>query len=128
MRVLFSIIAGVAWLLAALPAAPHHSFAAEFDLNRSIELTGTVTQVQWTNPHAWLHINVEDNDSNTQSWAIELLGINTLIRRGWTRDTVKAGDVISVEGFGGRDGRNTGNASTVTMVSTGERLWDSSSQ
>ena len=128
MRVLFSIIVGVAWLLAAVPAAPHHSFAAEFDVSRSIELTGTVTRVQWTNPHAWLHIDVEDDDNNVQSWAIELLGINALIRRGWTRDTVKAGDVVSIEGFGARDGRNTGNASMVTMVNTGERLWDSSNQ
>ena len=128
MRVLFSIIVGVAWLLAAVPAAPHHSFAAEFDINRPIELTGTVTRVQWTNPHAWLHIDVEDDDNSVQSWAIELLGINTLIRRGWTRDTVKAGDVVSIEGFGARDGRNTGNASMVTMANTGERLWDSSNQ
>jgi len=127
-RVLFSIIVGVTWLLAAVPAVPHHSFAAEFDLNRSIELTGTVTQVQWTNPHAWLHIDVDDDDSNTQSWAIELLGINTLIRRGWTRDTLKPGDIVSIEGFGARDGRNTGNASAITMVSTGEQLWDSSKQ
>ena len=128
MRALFSILVGVTWVLAAVPAVPHHSFAAEFDLNRSIELTGTVTQVQWTNPHAWLHIDVEDDDSNTQNWAIELLGINTLFRRGWTRDTVKAGDVVSIEGFGARDGRNTGNASVVTMVNTGERRWDSSKQ
>ena len=128
MRVLFSIIVSVAFLLAAIPAASHDSFAAEFDLNRPIELTGTVTRVQWTNPHAWLHIDVEDDDNNVQCWAIELLGINALIRRGWTRDTVKAGDVVSIEGFGARDDRNTGNASTVTMASTGERLWDSSNQ
>lgn len=128
MRVAVSVIVGVAWLAAVMPAAPHHSFAAEFDLNRPIELTGTVTRVQWTNPHAWLHIDVEDDDSNVQSWAIELLGINFLIRRGWTRDTVKAGDVVSVVGFGSRDGRNTGNASMVTRAGTGERIWESSNQ
>lgn len=128
MRAVFSVFVGVAWLLGAVPAVPHHSFAAEFDVNRPIELTGTVTGVEWTNPHAWLHIDVEDDDNNVQSWAIELLGINTLMRRGWTRDSVEAGDVVSVEGFGARDGRNIGNASVVTMANTGERLWNSSNQ
>ena len=128
MRAVFSVFVGVAWLLAALPAAPHHSFAAEFDVNRPIEITGTVTTVEWTNPHAWLFIDTEDDDGSVQSWAIELLGINTLLRRGWTRDRVKAGDVINIKGFGARDGTNTGNASTVTMANTGERLWESSDE
>lgn len=127
MRVLFPFILGLTWLLAAEPSAPHHSFAAEFDLNRPVELTGVVTRVQWTNPHAWIHIDVEDGNG-VQSWAVELLGINFMIRRGWTRETVKAGDVVSIEGFGARDGSHTANATTVTMDSTGERLWDSSNQ
>lgn len=128
MRRVVAVFLGAAWLLASVPAVPHHSFAAEFDLNRPVELTGAVSRVQWTNPHAWLHIDVEGDDGNVQSWAIELLGINTLIRRGWTRETLKAGDVISVEGFGARDGSNTGNATSVTRTNTGESLWDSRSQ
>ena len=128
MRVAVSIFAGVAGLLAAVTALPHHSFSAEFDVNRPITLTGTVTRVEWTNPHAWVFIDTEDGDGRLQSWAIELLGVNTLIRRGWTRDRVKAGDILSVEGFGARDGTNTGNASTVTMANTGEQLWEAANE
>ena len=126
MRAMFSVFLGAAWLLAAVLAVPHHSFTAEFDVNRPIELTGTVTRVEWTNPHAWLFVDTVNDDGNVESWAIELLGINTLLRRGWTRNTVSAGDQIDVKGFGARDGTNTGNASAVTMADTGELLWESS--
>ena len=125
MRGLFPVPIGFAYLLAGAPAAPHHSFAAEFDINRPIELTGTVTTVEWTNPHAWIFMDVEDGDGNVQNWAIELLGVNTLIRRGWTPDTLKAGHVIDVEGYGARDGSNTGNASMVMMADSDELLWES---
>ncbi len=126
MRAVFSVFVGTAWLLAAVPAAPHHSFAAEFDINRPVKLTGTVTSFEWTNPHAWLFIETKDDDGNVQNWAIELVGVNRLLRLGWTRDKVKAGDIVDVEGFGATDGTNTGNASAVTMANTGERLYASS--
>ena len=127
MRSVFLVFVGATWLLAAVPATPHHSFAAEFDINRPVKLTGTITRIEWTNPHSWLFIDTEDDDGNVQNWAIELISTNGLLRRGWTRDKVRAGDIVNVEGFGARDGTNTGNATTVIMTNTGERLWDSAS-
>ena len=74
MKPVFSFVVGAAWLLAAVPAAPHHAFAAEFDINRPVELTGTVTRIEWTNPHAWVFIGTKDDNGNAESWAIELVG------------------------------------------------------
>ena len=125
MKSMLGVVVGAAWLLAAVPAAPHHAFSAEFDINRPVKLTGTVTKVEWTNPHAWVFIDATDGDGNVQSWAIELVGINDLLRLGWGRDRVKSGDVINVDGFGARNGTNTANAASVTLASTGELLWAS---
>jgi hypothetical protein len=125
MKFVLSVAVGVASILAAAPAAPHHAFAAEFDINRPVKLTGAVTKMEWTNPHAWLFIDAKDDSGNVQNWAIELVGINDLLRLGWGRDRVKAGDVISVDGFGARSGTNIANAASVTLTSTGELLWAS---
>lgn len=128
MKAVFSVSVGVAWLLAAVPAVPHHSFAAVFDINRPIELTGTVTRLEWTNPHAWIHIDVEGTDGDVESWSVELLGINTLLKQGWRPDLVNPGDAVSVEGYGARDGGTSANASVITLVGTGEQLWASASR
>ena len=112
-------------VLASASAAAHHAFAAEFDINRPVALTGAVTKIEWTNPHAWLFIDAKDDSGAVQNWAIELVGINDLLRLGWGRDKVKAGDAISVVGFGARNGTNTANAASVTLASTGELLWAS---
>lgn len=123
MRIVPSLIAGVAVLLASAAALAHHSFSAEFDVGRPVNITGAVTELEWTNPHAWIHLSVTDEQGNSQEWAVELLGINALIRSGISPKTVKPGDKLTVTGFGARNGTNTANASTVSRAETGESLW-----
>ena len=128
MKTALSVLFGAAWLTAAAVAAAHHAFAAEFDINRPVKLTGTVTRIEWTNPHAWLFIDAKDDKGSAQNWAVELVGINDLLRLGWGRDKVKPGDVINVDGYGARNGTNTANAASVKLASTGELLWESATK
>ncbi len=108
-------------------AFAHHSFAAEFDANAPIELTGTVTKVDWANPHTYFYIDVTTAKGDVQSWALEMGSPNGLMRRGWTRDSLKIGDVVTVSGWRAKDGATKGNARSVTM-STGRKLFAGSSQ
>ena len=113
---LVAFVAAVAILAAAAPVSAHHSFTAEFNAAKSITLTGVVTKVQWMNPHAYFYIDVKDPDTGkVLSWATELDGPNQLMRRGWTRETLKVGMVVTVEGFQARDGSNKANAKNITV-------------
>lgn len=93
----------------------HHSFVAQFDPEKLVNMTGTVTNIEWTNPHAFFYLDVTDGDDNVANWAFELGSPNTLIRYRWGRDTLKIGDRITVEGYLARDGSNLANAKTVTF-------------
>jgi len=90
--------------LAAQPIAAHHSFAAEFDANAPIELTGTVTKVEWANPHTYFYMDVTSPKGDVENWAMEMGSPNGLMRRGWTRDSMKIGDVVTVTGSRAKDG------------------------
>ena len=113
--------------VAAGTALAHHSFAAEFDANAPIELTGTVTKVDWANPHTYFYIDVTSAKGDVQNWALEMGSPNGLMRRGWTRDSMKIGDVVIVSGWRAKDGATKGNARSVTL-STGKKLFAGSSQ
>lgn len=107
-------LAIAAWLCAA-PAAAHHSFAAEFDLDQPIKLRGTVTEVEFMNPHSWIHIDVKKDDGTIESWAIEGGTPNTLFRMGINQNSLKAGTEIVVDGYRSRDGANRANGRDITL-------------
>jgi len=116
-------------LLGAVPAMAHHSFAAEYDASKPIKLTGTVTKIEWTNPHCFFYIDVKNEESGkVETWALELGNPNALLRNGWTPKSVKIGDEVTIEGTRAKDGTLLGNARTMVLASTGQRLFAGSSQ
>jgi Family of unknown function (DUF6152) len=129
MRTKFAgLAAAVGFVVATGTAIAHHSFAAEFDANKPLNLKGTVTKIEWMNPHTYFYLDVTDTGGKVTNWGMEMGSPNGLMRQGWTRNTLKVGDLVSVEGSQAKDGSNVGNARVVILTATGKRLFAASSQ
>jgi hypothetical protein len=126
MRRVLGCVAGAVLVAASLPVLAHHAFSAEFDANKPINLKGTVTKVEWINPHAWVHVEVKRSDGKVESWAIEGGTPNTLFRRGFSRDSLKIGAEIIVDGYQAKDGTNKANGRDLTFAD-GKKLFMGSS-
>ena len=113
-------IAMAALLITSMRISAHHAFAAEYDENRRVTVSGTVTRFDWTNPHAWLYVGEKDGSGNATVWSFEMGSPGGLTRRGWVRTALKTGDHVTVEGYGAKDGSNRANAGTVIMPDGGK--------
>ena len=125
MKRIASFVLGVALLSTHIVIA-HHSFDAEFDRNKPVTLKGSVTRVDWGNPHIWVFIDVKDETGKVSNWGVEGGAPNALFRNGWRKDSLKVGDIVTVEGFRGRDGSQRANANRVTLPD-GRRVFAGSS-
>jgi hypothetical protein len=125
----FVAVLALGAVVAVAPLVAHHSFAAEYDSNQPLKLTGAVTKVDWTNPHVYFFLDVKDPDTGrVANWAFEMAAPSALKGSGWTHNTMKIGDVVIVEGTRAKDGGLHGNARNVTLASTGKRLGAASSE
>ena len=126
MKAKILILLTSALLAISIRASAHHSFAAVFDADSPVEQTGTVTEVEWMNPHAWIYIDVESEDGEKVNWAFELGSPNGLIRRGWSRKSVQVGDLVTIAGYKARDGSNRGNIKSIVLADGRELTGNSS--
>ena len=126
-RLVACLLVGSVLTLVQLPVLAHHSFSAVFDEKQPIKLTGTVTKLEWQNPHTWFYMDVKDETGKSTNWGMEMGSPNLLIRSGWNRNSLKIGDQVTIEGFRARNGSNVGNAQVVILTNTGQRLFTASS-
>jgi hypothetical protein len=113
---LFYLAAGAALILAAMPLLAHHSFAAEYDINKPCKMTGTITKFDLANPHSWIHVDVKDADGNVVNWAFETASPSNLYRRGFRKSSLTPGIVVTIEGYLAKDGSHTGNCQKLTYA------------
>ena len=114
-RKLFFGTAAISLFLAGVPAAAHHSIAAEFDQNKPVKVRGVVTSMLWSNPHAWLYLDVKETDGKVAHWSFELGGLNALYRLGWRKDDLPAGTELIVDGFLSKTNPHVGNSRSITL-------------
>ena len=123
---LLGLVAGAGIFVATLPVLAHHAFSAEFDATKPINLKGTVTKVEWINPHAWVHVEVKQPDGKVETWMIEGGTPNTLFRRGFSKESLKPGTEIVVDGYQAKDGTMKANGRDLTLAD-GKKLFMGSS-
>ena len=126
MRTMTGWLLGAALLVAAAPAVAHHAFSAEFDATKPVRLRGTITKMEWINPHSWMHVDVSNDDGTIDSWMIEAGPPGALVRRGWKKDSVEPGTEVLVEGYQALDGGLRANGRDVTLPD-GTKLFAGSS-